>query len=405
MAWSTIGTVIADFNTTLNLKVAVGATTATLDSATDDDGVALPTGTYFLTLDGGSVSSKEYIKCTLTGTALTAIQSVSRQGALTSGFARTHRKGATVTITDFASIRKIADLLDGTTNFPAGTVLWYDGTATIATANQFATKAYVDGVAIAGSPDSSTTVKGIGRVSVAPVSATIPIFVGDNDGRVPTQDENDALAGTSGIPSSSNKYVTNNDTSTTSTANKVLRLDSGGLMPAGTTSARGAVKLSTDPEAWAKSSTTVAITPSNLAVIAPNNQKFQTYAFSALPTSFSVSHWLSIAPSIVRVKTLLFNVPIATVNYSQWGEGTYKSGSYSTWYVTTTTGNPPTVSWISTTTSTISQLEWVNNGWADDLLYTMTISSIDATNINFAITRTLWATVSGDVLFIIEFEI
>lgn len=96
--------------------MAVGATTATLDSATDDDGVALPTGTYFLTLDGGSISSKEYIKCTLTGTALTAIQSVSRQGALTTGFARTHRKGAIVTITDFASIRKMADLLDGTTS-------------------------------------------------------------------------------------------------------------------------------------------------------------------------------------------------------------------------------------------------------------------------------------------------
>lgn len=35
--------VIADFNTTLNLKVVVGATSATLDSATDDDSVALPT--------------------------------------------------------------------------------------------------------------------------------------------------------------------------------------------------------------------------------------------------------------------------------------------------------------------------------------------------------------------------
>lgn len=210
MAWTTIWTVLADFNTTLNLKVAVSATTATLDSATDDDGVALPTWTYFLTLDGNSTTSKEYIKCTLTSTALTAIQSVSRQGALTTGFARVHRKGATVTITDFASIRKITDLLDGTTNFPAGTVLWYDWTATISTANQLATKAYVDGVAIAGSPDSSTTVKGIWRVSVAPVSAATPIFVGDNDGRVPTQAENDALVGnnTDIAVGSGNKMVT-----------------------------------------------------------------------------------------------------------------------------------------------------------------------------------------------------
>lgn len=33
-------------------------------------------------------------------------------------------------------------------------------------------------------PDASTSIKGIGKVSVAPVSATIPIFVGDNDTRV-----------------------------------------------------------------------------------------------------------------------------------------------------------------------------------------------------------------------------
>ncbi len=192
---ATLGKIIADFNTTLNLKVVVWATSATLDSATDDDGVALPTWTYFLTFDWNSTTSKEYIKCTLTSTALTSIQSVSRQGALTSGFARTHRKGATVTITDFAIIRKMLDLLDGTTDFNASVPLKYDGTATISNANEFATKAYVDGVAIAGGADASTTVKGITKMSVAPASAASPIAVGDNDPRVPTTDENDALVG------------------------------------------------------------------------------------------------------------------------------------------------------------------------------------------------------------------
>ena len=231
--------VIADFSTQLAVKMAVGATTGTLASATDSDGVALPTGVYFLTIDRNN-SKKEYIKCTLTGTALTSIQSISRQGALTSGCVREHRVGANVIISDFASLSKINDLLTGVTNFDSGTPLGYDGTASITTDNQLATKkyvndednlidtniatldaqnvkitgdqtvagiktfssspiiptpttstqaankAYADGLAIAGSPDSSTTVKGIGRVSVAPVSATIPIFVGDNDPRVPT---------------------------------------------------------------------------------------------------------------------------------------------------------------------------------------------------------------------------
>lgn len=67
------------------------------------------------------------------------------------------------------------DLLDGTTSFDASNPLGYDGTATIASANQFATKEYVDGVAIAGGADSSTTVKGITKLSVAPASATNPI--------------------------------------------------------------------------------------------------------------------------------------------------------------------------------------------------------------------------------------
>ena len=39
-----LGTIIADFRTALAAKMAVGATTGTLQSAIDDDGVALPTG-------------------------------------------------------------------------------------------------------------------------------------------------------------------------------------------------------------------------------------------------------------------------------------------------------------------------------------------------------------------------
>ena len=57
-------------------------------------------------------------------------------------------------------------------------------TSSPSTSLEAASKGYADGLAIAGAPDSSTTVKGIGRVSVAPVAPTTPIFVGDNDPRV-----------------------------------------------------------------------------------------------------------------------------------------------------------------------------------------------------------------------------
>lgn len=203
-----LGRVIADFNTQLAAKIAVGGTTGTLASATDDDGVALPAGRYFFTIDKDN-SKKEHISCTLSGTALTNIKTVSRQGTETAGVLREHRVGANVIISDFAHLKKMNDVLDGTTSFDSATPLGYDGAPTISTGNQFATKTYVDtgnaldvqkagtqtitgvktftstakakydthptfsadeeiidkkyadDLAIAGSPDASTTVKGI----------------------------------------------------------------------------------------------------------------------------------------------------------------------------------------------------------------------------------------------------
>ena len=62
-----------------------------------------------------------------------------------------------------------------------------------------------------------------------------PFFVSDTDLRVPTQGENDALVGTSGTPSSSNKYTTND----TNLLNEVLTNKStdvtfGGVAPSAT---------------------------------------------------------------------------------------------------------------------------------------------------------------------------
>lgn len=161
--------VIADFSTQLAVKMAIGATTGTLASATDSDGVALPTGTYFLTLDKNN-SKKEYIKCTVTGTALTSIQSISRQGALTSGCVREHRVGANVIISDFASLSKINDLLTGATDFDASTPLKYDGTATINNDAQFTTKKYVDDSTVGISGDE--TVAGVKTFSSSPIVPT-----------------------------------------------------------------------------------------------------------------------------------------------------------------------------------------------------------------------------------------
>lgn len=158
---------VSDFNTTLALKVAVGDTTATLTSATDDDGVALPTGTYGFTIDRSS-SSKEFIQCTLTGTALTNIKTVARgTGVATTGFARTHRKGAEVIISDFVAIKRINNVLDGTTDLDSGTILKYDGTVVPVTANDLATKSYVDATATGTTSIDRIVVAGNGGEVIA----------------------------------------------------------------------------------------------------------------------------------------------------------------------------------------------------------------------------------------------
>ena len=63
--------------------------------------------------------------------------------------------------------------------------------------------------ALLGTKDASTTVLGKVKTSITPGGD--PTCVETGDGRVPTQDENDAMVGTSGAPSSTNKYVTAND--------------------------------------------------------------------------------------------------------------------------------------------------------------------------------------------------
>ena len=107
-----LATIIADFETSLATSLAIGDTTATLSSATDDDGVALPSGRYFFTIDSSN-SSKEHISCDLVGTALTNIKSISRQASVTTGVVRAHRLGASIKITNFAHILYINNILLG----------------------------------------------------------------------------------------------------------------------------------------------------------------------------------------------------------------------------------------------------------------------------------------------------
>lgn len=119
------------------------------------------------------------------------------------------------------------------------------------TATQVANKSYVDGVAIAGAPDASTTVKGIfeeattaetdagtaaggtsARLAVNPAGLAASIYAT----RLPSADEKAALVGQSGTAvSASNKLVDNADVASAATASKIARRNATGDVTVPTT--------------------------------------------------------------------------------------------------------------------------------------------------------------------------
>lgn len=82
---------------------------------------------------------------------------------------------------------------------------------------QVANKEYVDSAISGGVGTATNTTFGTVKLSVAAVSTPNPIAVGNNDPRLPTTTGSGALTGTSGNPSSTNKYETENDTSNAAT--------------------------------------------------------------------------------------------------------------------------------------------------------------------------------------------
>jgi len=71
-------------------------------------------------------------------------------------------------------------------------------------------KEYIDTASIAGAVPATDAVQGIALLSTAAATPSAPVVVGDNDPRVPTADENNAMAGGDdlGTPSTSNKFMT-----------------------------------------------------------------------------------------------------------------------------------------------------------------------------------------------------
>ena len=135
-----VPTTIAFFETTLASAISGSATSFTLTSATDKDGTTLASSTYAFVIDEGS-SNEEIVIADCTGTACTnASRGVSVRTGNTevTALKKSHRRGASVKMTDAPILPLVARILRG-----EGTV---DFTPT--TGGNLVTKTYVDALAL-----------------------------------------------------------------------------------------------------------------------------------------------------------------------------------------------------------------------------------------------------------------
>ena len=152
----TVPKVTALFEDNLQAKVSSSATTMTLVSGVDDQGVTL-SGTYGFVLDEGT-SIEEFIICTASGTALSGcLRGIDLTDGKTevTALQEEHRRGASAKITNFPILAILGRLVNGDEGFP--NLLFYDNNADFSTATRTAliTKAYADALAIAGVPTST----------------------------------------------------------------------------------------------------------------------------------------------------------------------------------------------------------------------------------------------------------
>lgn len=366
--------------------VIVGATSIVLTSFTDIYGNVLTMtdfgDTGYITLEPDTTNEEA---ATFTGVVANANNTYTLTGVKTnlakspytetSGLVRAHSGGTKVVVTDnvafwntFGNTANTNTWAD-TQTFSVPAVQATDPTLS----TQVANKSYVDGVAIAGAPKATDSVYGITKLSVAAVSPTAPIAVGDNDGRVPSQTENDALVGTSGTPSTTNKYVTNDDTATAATASKVARRLAGGNITVVTESPANNTTNAASTAYADAAATAVAVAFKNGGT---------TKDASDASTTQNIAHGLGKTPKQVKITAVVSASNQAASGFLQnWRSETVYDGttqsSLSTYQVTAAGGN--------FNTDTTFTLNTASSGVATTQVGVVTF---DATNIIITWTKT-----------------
>jgi hypothetical protein len=195
-------------------------------SGNDRDSNAL-SGLYGFIIDEGSAEEEFIIGTISSGTVTITYRGIDADAPNTeiTGNKKAHRRGASVKITDYPITGVLRNILNGDEGLP--NKLKYASAPTFDDPLQIPSKGYVDNLTVSqsGVPDGSTTTKGIfeeatqseidadtgagatsARLAVNPSTLVLSKY----GTRLPSSDEKAGLAGGGdfGIPSTSNKYLT-----------------------------------------------------------------------------------------------------------------------------------------------------------------------------------------------------
>lgn len=168
---ATIPKAVALFETTLASKISSTATSMTMTSGTDKSGDSL-SGYICYIIDEGT-ASEEFVCGTTSGTAVSSmirgIDPIDGDEEVSS-LKKSHRRGASIKVSDYPVIGVITRIINGDETFP--NKLTYASQPSLTGDEDIATKKYIDDISIAGCSNISETVKGIGELaSIAELSA------------------------------------------------------------------------------------------------------------------------------------------------------------------------------------------------------------------------------------------
>lgn len=161
---TTIPIVVALFETSLASKITSTATSMTLITGTDKEGNSL-SGTYGFVIDEGT-ASEEFVTASCTATACSSLArgiSVVTGNTEITALKKSHRRGASVKISNHPQLAVISRILNGDETIP--NIISYASQPTFTGNEEIPTKKYVDDTVSAGAPDASTTTKGLVEIA------------------------------------------------------------------------------------------------------------------------------------------------------------------------------------------------------------------------------------------------